>query len=89
MAWRRLALAGLALGLLAGQAQAAPSPSPSPLRIRAISVEVVPIQVGPGLSVPAPRADRIELPAGARRFRSVRPAPIASASATPRSGTRP
>lgn len=38
------------------------APSPSPLPIRGVVVEVVPVQLGPGLSRPAPAADRVERP---------------------------
>lgn len=52
-------------------ALAAASPTPSPLAIRAVTVEVLPLQVGPGLSLPAPPAQRIESPPHGRTFRAV------------------
>ncbi|MEB3330152.1 MAG: hypothetical protein VKQ33_13055 [Candidatus Sericytochromatia bacterium] len=75
-----LAVAAWALG----PALAWAAPSPSPLPIRAISVDVVPIHAGPGLSLPAPPADRLEHPVGGRRFQAVSPARLASPSPSPR-----
>ena len=67
-------------------AQAAPSasPSPSPLGIRGVTVEVLPVQAPPGLSLPVPAADHLEMPPHRRSFRSApRAGRVASAALTP------
>lgn len=68
--WERLGFFVVGIAFLAQPGYAAPKPSPSPLGIRAVTVEVLPLQVPPGLSLPAPAADRVEAPPYWRTFRA-------------------
>ncbi|MEB3283826.1 MAG: hypothetical protein VKN33_00885 [Candidatus Sericytochromatia bacterium] len=68
-------------------AESRPSPGPTSLGISGVTVDVLPLQAPPGLVLPAPAAERIEMPPHLRSFRVaprggvVRPLPSPSTSA--------
>lgn len=69
-AWTLGVALGIGCWLWALPMWAVPEASPSPLGIKAVTVEVVPLQAPPGLSLPAPAADRVEAPPHLRSFRA-------------------